>query len=102
MKVAAKRTARRDPGGAQAGAREGHASDRRKPRVLDVRPLLMGGIEPLPAILAALDGLGKDGTLMLITPFLPSPLIERVHPEGFAARPERRFDGAWVTQFTRE
>lgn len=86
----------------KSSARAGSPAAKSKPHTLDVRPLLLSGIEPLPVIMAALDALEPEGRLMLVTPFLPSPLIERVHPEGFAARPERRSDGAWVTQFTRE
>jgi uncharacterized protein (DUF2249 family) len=75
--------------------------EKRKLRTLDVRPLFVAGVEPLPAILAALSALGRGESLLLITPFLPSPLIERVHSDGFDARPERRLDGSWITQFTR-
>ena len=46
--------------------------------------------------------LGPADELVLLTPFLPSPLIEKLGSEGFHARPERRSDGAWETHFARE
>jgi hypothetical protein len=70
-------------------------------RTLDVRPLIAAGGNPFEPITAALGALGADESLLLLTPFLPSPLIERVRGEGFAARPERRADGAWQTRFFR-
>jgi hypothetical protein len=39
--------------------------------------------------------------LLLITPFIPSPLIEKLHSEGFEARPEPRGDGSWQTLIRR-
>ncbi len=71
-------------------------------RVLDVRPLMVNGDHPLLTILRAVGELAPSQSLMLITPFLPSPLIERMHADGFSARPERRGDGSWQTQFSRE
>ena len=76
-------------------------SSPRKRRVLDIRPLIMEGEQPFPRIAAATSALTADEVLHLITPFLPSPLIERLQSEGFEARPERRADGSWETRFWR-
>ncbi len=76
--------------------------EKRRVKTLDVRPLFVAGIEPLPSIVAALSELGPGDRLQLISPFLPSPLIERTQAEGFEARPERRTDGSWATLFMRE
>lgn len=73
----------------------------RPPRQLDVRPLMAEGGEPFPKIMAAIAALQPGDTLALITPFMPSPLIEKLQGEGFEARPERRHDGAWETRFRR-
>ena len=73
-----------------------------KPRTLDVRRVFAAGGEPFPLIMAAVAEVGAGGSLVLITPFLPSPLIEKLHAEGFTARPERRADGSWQTLFRRE
>lgn len=70
-------------------------------RTLDVRPLMAEGREPFETILMTVAALAPDEDLVLITPFLPSPMIEKLQSEGFAARPERRADGAWQTHFTR-
>jgi len=52
--------------------------------------------------MAAFARLGPDEHLLLLTPFLPSPLIEKMRGEGFSARPERTHDGSWRTLFVRE
>lgn len=73
----------------------------RKTRTLDVRPILSRGEEPFSAIMQAVVDLGPSDTLLLVSPFLPSPLIEKLRSEGFSARPERGSDGAWRTFFVR-
>jgi uncharacterized protein (DUF2249 family) len=45
--------------------------------------------------------LGPGESFLLITPFIPSPLIEKLQSEGFSARPNRRGDGSWQTEFVR-
>jgi hypothetical protein len=70
-------------------------------RTLDVRALIAAGESPFDSIAAAMSELGAGETLVLITPFLPSPLIEKLQAEGYAARPERRADGGWQTRFSR-
>lgn len=62
---------------------------------------MAGGGQPFPAIMKAIGALQPKESLLLITPFLPSPLIEKLQSEGFAARPERRGDGSWQTLFAR-
>jgi hypothetical protein len=52
--------------------------------------------------MAAVAAVGAGETLLLVTPFLPSPLIEKLQSEGFSARPERCSDGSWQTSFRRE
>ena len=74
----------------------------RKFQTLDVRPLITRGEEPRAKILAAIAALAPGDSLALVTPFLPSPLIEKLQPDGFTARPERRADGSWQTIFLRE
>ena len=43
----------------------------------DVRDLIRQGIEPFPEILQRVSRLKADEGLIVIAPFLPSPLIER-------------------------
>lgn len=57
-------------------------------RSLDVRPILAAGGEPLPLIRRRVDELGPGDGLLVIAPFLPSPLIELLGAEGFRSRVE--------------
>jgi len=73
----------------------------RKCRTLDVRAMLTRGEEPFSKIMSTVAALGPGENLLLVTPFLPSPLIEKLQSEGFSARPARRNDGSWQTEFLR-
>jgi uncharacterized protein (DUF2249 family) len=75
-------------------------SNESKPLIVDVRPLIEAGIEPRPKLLAAVQSLKERQTLVVIAPFLPSPLIERLRADGFTAEVARRDDGAWETRFS--
>lgn len=77
------------------------SSPARKIRTLDVRPLLARGDEPFPLIMSTVAGLAPEESLMLVTPFLPSPLIEKLRADGFTAQPERSAAGVWRTLFVR-
>jgi uncharacterized protein (DUF2249 family) len=68
----------------------------------DVRKLLAQGIEPFPQIRGRVDALKSGEGLAVISPFLPSPLIEKLRSEGFTSRAEPQPDGSWVTFFSRE
>jgi hypothetical protein len=61
--------------------------------------LLARGEEPFTKIMAAVAALAPREELMLVTPFVPAPLIEKLRSEGFDARPEHRPDGSWQTRF---
>lgn len=75
--------------------------DTPKTYVLDIRPVLAAGEEPFPHVMSAIAAVGVGETLELTSPFLPSPLIEKLQSEGFRIHPERRRDGSWVTSFRR-
>lgn len=77
------------------------AAPKPKQHILDVRALIARGEEPFPKIIAAVTALPERDALVLISPFLPSPLIEKLQAEGFQSRPERRADGSWQTRFQR-
>lgn len=68
----------------------------------DVRNLLRRGIEPFPEIRRRVDGLRSDEGLIVIAPFLPSPLVERLSSEGFASKVERGQGADWVVYIWRE
>ena len=69
---------------------------------LDVRPILARGDEPFSAIRQRLDGLKSGEGLIVIAPFLPSPLIEKLGSEGFASKFERGESGEWIVYFWRD
>jgi uncharacterized protein (DUF2249 family) len=69
---------------------------------LDVRPLIAKGTEPFAAIRAKIDMLKPREGLTVIAPFLPSPLIEKLHSEGFRSTASRHADGAWAVNFWRD
>ena len=68
----------------------------------DVRGLLRQGTEPFPQILARVQALGVDEGLIVVAPFLPSPLVERLAGEGFASKVERGQGADWLVYFWRE
>jgi hypothetical protein len=69
---------------------------------LDVRPLLEQGQEPLAEISKKVDELRPDQGLMVMAPFLPSPLIEKLGSEGFESKVEHVTGGSWIVYFWRE
>ena len=64
----------------------------------DARPLLKCGEEPLSRILQQVQALHPGAGLIIITPFLPSPLIELLGSQGFAAK-VRGEAGSWMVYF---
>ena len=67
----------------------------------DVRPLLQRGAEPLPQILQRVQALKPGGGLIVLAPFLPSPLIELLGSQGFASKIETGDPGSWIVYFWR-
>ena len=68
----------------------------------DVRERLRNGIEPFPEIFQRVNALKVNEGLIVVAPFLPSPLIERLNSEGFASKVERGLGSEWVVYFWRE
>lgn len=68
----------------------------------DVREIIRGGGEPFPQIRARVDALAAGAGLIVVAPFLPSPLIEKLGSEGFASKVERGTGGDWRVYFWRE
>ncbi len=69
---------------------------------LDVRPILRRGSDPYGRIRARVDSLAPDQGLIVIAPFLPSPLIEKLGSEGFRSRIEHGMRNEWIVYFWRE
>ena len=68
----------------------------------DVRPLLKRGEEPLSEILQRVQALETGEGLIVIAPFLPSPLIELLGSQGFHSKVEHGEAGSWIVYFWRE
>jgi hypothetical protein len=68
----------------------------------DVRALIRGGAEPFPLIRQRVDALGADEGLIVVAPFLPSPLIEQLASEGLKSRVEHGPGSDWTVYFWRE
>jgi hypothetical protein len=68
----------------------------------DVRDLIRRGIEPFPEIRKRVDVLKPGEGLIVIAPFLPSPLVEKLQSEGFSSKVERGQGADWMVYFWRE
>lgn len=68
----------------------------------DVRELVRRGVEPFPEIRKRVDALKPDEGLIIVAPFLPSPLVEKLSSEGFASKVERGAGADWIIYFWRE
>jgi hypothetical protein len=68
----------------------------------DVRDLLARGVEPFPAIRKRVDALKADEGLIVVAPFLPSPLVEKLNSEGFTSKVEKGGGADWLIYFWRE
>ncbi len=66
---------------------------------IDVRPFLAKGIEPFPEIRRRADALKPGEGLIVVAPFLPSPLIEILGSEGFESKVERGEGSDWLVSF---
>jgi hypothetical protein len=67
----------------------------------DVRQLIRNGVEPFPEIRRRVDALGPDEGLLVIAPFLPSPLIEKLAGDGFSSKVGRGHGADWMIYFWR-
>ena len=69
---------------------------------LDVREMIRSGVEPFPEIRKWVDALEGGKGLLVIAPFLPSPLVEKLGGEGFISKVERGASAEWLIYFWRE
>jgi hypothetical protein len=68
----------------------------------DVRDLIRRGVEPFPEIRKRVDALKPGEGLIIVAPFLPSPLVEMLKSEGFTSKIERGNGADWIIYFWRE
>ena len=66
--------------------------------LLDVRPILQSGVDPLDAILAALARLPTDGLLKICVPFRPAPLLTLLGGKGLRALVLPTTAGLWEVE----
>ena len=71
-------------------------------RRFDVRDLIRRGIEPFPEICQRTARLKEGEGLLVLAPFLPSPLIEKLGADGFSSKVERGSGADWMVYFWRE
>lgn len=69
--------------------------------VIDVRPLISSGGEPLNEILAAADAVPDGGRLVVLAPFEPMPLYGVMRQMGFSHESELISGGGVRVVFTR-
>lgn len=69
---------------------------------LDVRPILARGEEPYSEIVKRTAALNSGEGLILIAPFLPSPIIEKLQGDGFISKVERGSGADWIVYFWRK
>lgn len=69
---------------------------------MDVRGLLARGVEPYPEIRKCVDAIKPGEGLIVIAPFLPSPLVEKLGSEGFQSRLEKGAGSDWVVYFWKD
>ena len=70
---------------ATASARPDWAHDGQVTQRFDARDLIESGGHPLERVMRDLDRLGSGDVYLLITPFVPAPMIELVEQKGFVA-----------------
>ncbi len=68
----------------------------------DAREPLSRGVEPFPEIRKRVAALKPDEGLIVVAPFLPSPLVEKLNSEGFTSKIERGNGADWIVYFWRE
>jgi uncharacterized protein (DUF2249 family) len=69
---------------------------------VDVREDIRQGREPFEKIMAAVDRLEPDETLLLINSFEPRPLSRVMVRNGFTHWAEQTADGDWKIYFRRD
>jgi len=65
----------------------------------DIREMIRDGVEPFPFIRERVDKLKPGEGVIVVAPFLPSPLIEKLGSEGFASKVERGTGADWLVYF---
>ncbi|MCP4571336.1 MAG: DUF1858 domain-containing protein [bacterium] len=67
----------------------------------DLRPDIEEGEHPLPVVMAAVRGLVVGQAYVIVTPFVPAPMIDRITGEGVQAWTEQAGPEEFRTTFAR-
>ncbi|GAB4370897.1 MAG: hypothetical protein Kow0042_13330 [Calditrichia bacterium] len=70
-------------------------------KTLDARPLLEAGEHPVGQVMQELETLATDQLFVLITPFIPSPLIDLAKNKGYRAWTVQEGEELFRTYFSR-
>ena len=70
--------------------------------LVDVRPILAEGREPIAEVLAAADGLPPGGGLIILAPFDPAPLRALLRERGFSSHGRRLGERRWTIRVVRD
>jgi len=68
---------------------------------LDLRPAIEAGEHPLPLVMDVVRKLQPGQALLLVTPFVPAPMIDRIGSDGFLAWPHQVGTDEFHTVFAR-
>ena len=68
---------------------------------LDAREMIASGGHPLDQVLSGIEQLGTGKIFMLVSPFTPAPMIEKVRNAGNLAWTEQLGPGEFKTYFKR-
>lgn len=74
-----------DEGGSGTSERPSWVDDVAVVATRDLRPEIEAGEHPLPAVMGLVRELAPGQALMLVTPFIPAPMIDRITGDGFLA-----------------
>ncbi len=69
--------------------------------LVDVRPMLAEGREPIADVLAAAEQIPSGGGLIILAPFNPAPLRGLLHQRGFATYGRRLGERRWNIRVVR-
>jgi len=78
------------------------ASEGRRLVALDVRPILEAGVDPLAAILSALETVCPGGILTVSAPFRPAPLISLLSGRGHEVEVRQVGGSSWAVDVVRD
>jgi hypothetical protein len=91
-----------DERGGASTERPGWAVEDAATRTHDARAAIEAGEHPMPRVMADLAALAEAEVYLLITPFVPAPLVDLARSKGFVSHSVRESDALVRTFFRRE